>query len=173
MDLIDRFGDFADQCLVFSDEIARTDETLYASTAHETMDFNVLLAKTIFSKWSPEIFKLLSAGRPLGFEEIRKAMGSISPQVLSKKLIQMEQQTLVAREVRTTHPPRVEYSLTAHGWRVILLVQPIVLYLRMTMDEGVRRRLARPLGEDAAESVSPSLRRGISAPRGSGSGPRG
>ena len=49
------------------------------------------------------------------FTQLKKAIGHISPKVLTEHLRIMEEHGLVIREVFAEVPPRVEYSLTDLG----------------------------------------------------------
>ena len=56
----------------------------------------------------------LRAG-PRRFNEIKRAVGTISQRMLTLSLRGMERDGLVTRRVFPTTPPRVEYELTALG----------------------------------------------------------
>lgn len=49
------------------------------------------------------------------FSELRRAIGDISKQMLSRTLRRLEQDGFVSRAVYPQVPPRVEYTLTALG----------------------------------------------------------
>ena len=49
------------------------------------------------------------------FKELQRSIGKISQKVLTSNLRTMEETGIVRREVFAEVPPRVEYSLTAHG----------------------------------------------------------
>ena len=44
-----------------------------------------------------------------------RAIGSVTQQMLSKQLREMEKDTLINRKVHEVVPPKVEYSLTEFG----------------------------------------------------------
>ena len=137
-----RFTEFADACSMFSRALtkawARPIPNLETNVA-----FNLRIAKTVFSKWSLEIVALLYAQRAAGFEEIHKALGRISSHILSTKLERMRALGLIRREVLSTRPPRVHYSLTAKGLQVAKLGEPVFLFLRfkegLLLPEGAAR----------------------------------
>jgi DNA-binding HxlR family transcriptional regulator len=54
----------------------------------------------------------------LRFNELRRRVDGVSEKMLSQTLQALERDGLVHREVHTTIPPRVEYSLTPFGARV-------------------------------------------------------
>ncbi len=68
----------------------------------------------IGDKWSVMIVMALRAG-PRRFNDIKRAIGSISQRMLTLSLRGMERDGLVTRRVYPTTPPRVEYELTALG----------------------------------------------------------
>ena len=68
----------------------------------------------IGDKWSVMIVMALRAG-PRRFNEIKRAIGSISQRMLTLSLRGMERDGLLTRRVYPTTPPRVEYELTPLG----------------------------------------------------------
>ena len=72
-------------------------------------------ATLIGKKWHPVIVhRLLEAG-PLGFNALKEEVDGISSKVLSDSLSDLEEATLVEREIISEKPFRVEYSLTERG----------------------------------------------------------
>lgn len=65
-------------------------------------------------KWKLLILFSLSGG-PKRFKEISREVTGITDKVLSKELKSLEANQLIKREVFETFPPKVEYSITAHG----------------------------------------------------------
>jgi DNA-binding HxlR family transcriptional regulator len=125
-----RFRRFADAAAKFSEQIVET----FASTEGEplrTAEVNVEIARTVFGKWSIEILAVLYHIGTVGFEELRRRLGAISPRVLSQKLKVMESQALVERSVKISRPIGVRYSLTEKGLTVAQLGEPVFLYLRL------------------------------------------
>jgi DNA-binding HxlR family transcriptional regulator len=124
-----RFRRFADMAAKFSEQIVET----VAGTDREPLrraEVNVEIARTIFGKWSIEILAVLYHIGTVGFEELRRRLGAISPRVLSQKLKVMESQALVERSVKISRPIGVRYSLTEKGLTVAQLGEPVFLYLR-------------------------------------------
>ena len=63
------------------------------------------------------------SGRTLRFNELQKAIPSVTPRVLTHQLRELEQQKLILRTVYPVVPPKVEYSLTARCIRLRSLQQ--------------------------------------------------
>src|SRR2546427_12737514 len=83
--LAKEFHDFAVQAAKFSRRIS--DRNLYGERLAEA---NLDIARTIFGKWCIEIFVILYNIGPVGFEDLRRRPGGISPRGLSPKLKKME-----------------------------------------------------------------------------------
>jgi DNA-binding HxlR family transcriptional regulator len=67
------------------------------------------VTKFLAGAWTPEIFWNLRFG------ELQRAIGGVSAKVLTQRLRDLEDLDVVAREVKDTYPPQVEYSLTPLG----------------------------------------------------------
>jgi DNA-binding HxlR family transcriptional regulator len=65
-------------------------------------------------KWTVLVVSTLGDG-PKRFNELRKALGSISQRMLTLTLRALERDGLVTRTVFPTVPPRVQYELTRLG----------------------------------------------------------
>src|SRR6202158_4692018 len=65
-------------------------------------------------KWTVLVVSTLGDGRKR-FNELRKALGSISQRMLTITLRALERDGLVTRTVFPTIPPRVDYELTKLG----------------------------------------------------------
>jgi DNA-binding HxlR family transcriptional regulator len=65
-------------------------------------------------KWKlPLIFTL--SGGPMRFKDIQRALGDITPKVLSKELKELELNEFVVRNVFSTTPVTVTYELTPYS----------------------------------------------------------
>jgi len=87
------------------------------SAGFDVMDPNCpsrVVLQRIGDKWIPLVFQALKGGTRR-FGELREAIGSVTPKVLSQTLRTLERDGLVHREVFPEIPPRVEYSLTPLG----------------------------------------------------------
>jgi DNA-binding HxlR family transcriptional regulator len=70
--------------------------------------------KLIGGKWKLVIIWYLQQ-KPHRFNELKRALGTVSTKVLSDQLSQWEQAALVTRHPMPTSPPQVEYRITQMG----------------------------------------------------------
>ena len=68
----------------------------------------------IGDKWTVMIVMVLSE-RPRRFNDIKRTIGGISQQMLTRTLKALERDGMVSRTVYPTVPPQVEYALTDLG----------------------------------------------------------
>ena len=80
-------------------------------------------------KWTILVVSELGSG-PRRFNEIRRALGSISQRMLTLTLRGLERDGLVTRTVFPTIPPRVDYELTKLGRSLLEPVSGIGLWAR-------------------------------------------
>lgn len=77
-------------------------------------------------KWTPAIFYALwAAGRAVRYADLRRQLAPITPKELTKQLRGLEDAGLVARHVRHTVPPQVEYRLTSLGDSLQSVLAPL------------------------------------------------
>ena len=76
-------------------------------------------------KWKIRILFLIYQNQKLRFGEIKKVLQSVTPQMLSKQLKELEIDGLINRKVFQVVPPKVEYSLTDFGSSVIPLLRSL------------------------------------------------
>jgi len=79
----------------------------------------------IGDRWTAMIVSLLGE-RPYRFGELRRTVEGISQKVLTQTLRSLEKDGLVHREVLSTRPVSVEYSLTDLGRTLVPVVASIV-----------------------------------------------
>jgi DNA-binding HxlR family transcriptional regulator len=92
-------------------------------------------------KWTVLVVSELGHG-PKRFNEIRRALGSISQRMLTLTLRGLERDGLVTRTVFPTIPPKVQYELTKLGGSLLVPVSGIGLWARQnrTAIEAARQR---------------------------------
>jgi DNA-binding HxlR family transcriptional regulator len=108
---------------------------------------NLEIARMVFGKWCIEIFVVLSHRGSVGFEELRRTLGGISPRVLSRKLKMMEDQDLVQRTLVDSRPPRATYSLTETGRTVVEMGTPMFLFLSFRKQSTAKVPGEKPVGQ--------------------------
>ena len=92
-------------------------------------------------KWTVLVVSELGGG-PKRFNEIRRALGSISQRMLTLTLRGLEHDGLVTRTIFPTIPPRVDYELTTLGRSLLEPVSRLGLWARQnreTIQEARRR----------------------------------
>src|SRR5471032_1274412 len=103
----------------------------------------------IGDKWTVLVVSSLGDG-PKRFNELRRALGSISQRMLTLTLRGLERDGLCTRTVFPTVPPRVDYELTRLGRSLLEPVSALGLWARKNRPaiQDARRRF------DAASHVS-------------------
>src|SRR6266498_1124049 len=92
-------------------------------------------------KWTVLVVTMLGEG-PKRFNELRRALGSISQRMLTLTLRCLERDGLVTRTVFPSIPPRVDYELTQLGHSLLEPVSRLGLWARHNRAaiEAARRR---------------------------------
>jgi DNA-binding HxlR family transcriptional regulator len=100
-------------------------------------------------KWTVLVVSTLGNG-PMRFNELRRALGSISQRMLTLTLRALERDGLVTRTVFPIVPPRVDYELTKLGRSLLEPVNALALWAQKNRPgiQDARRRF------DAAGRVS-------------------
>jgi len=80
-------------------------------------------------KWTVLVVSALGDG-PKRFNELRRALGSISQRMLTLTLRGLERDGLVTRTMFPTIPPRVDYELTKLGCSLLEPVSGLGLWAR-------------------------------------------
>ena len=74
-------------------------------------------------KWKIRILFKLFNNKKVRFNELKKVLKTITQQMLSKQLKELETDGIVNRKVHQVVPPKVEYSLTEFGLSVIPILK--------------------------------------------------
>ena len=93
----------------------------------------------IGGKYKALILWHLSAGT-MRFSELKKEITKATPKMLTQQLRELETQELIHREVYPVIPPKVEYSLTDLGKRLI----PVLVAMRDWGSDYLRQRDVEP-----------------------------
>ncbi|MEV1290595.1 helix-turn-helix domain-containing protein [Pseudonocardia sp. NPDC049635] len=95
--------------------------------------------ETVGSKWG--ILALLALGEgAFRFNGLRRKVDGVSERMLARTLQSLERDGLVVREVHSTIPPRVEYSLTPLGRRVATTLRGLADILEGSVPELLEAR---------------------------------
>ena len=106
---------------------------LHGQTFHCALDVTM---NYIGGKWKTVVIWYLRKDKKR-FGELKKHIPDITEKMLSLTLRQLESDGLVERAVFAEVPPRVEYSLTAHGKSLLPMVEEMAAWGRKkTKDEG-------------------------------------
>src|SRR5947207_315226 len=123
--------------------------TLIPSTLHVPEDCRAVseVLARVGDKWTVLVVGVLGDG-PKRFNELRRALGSISQRMLTLTLRGLERDGLVTRTMFPSIPPRVDYELTKLGHSLLEPVSGLGLWARQNRSaiDAARRRF------DAAEN---------------------
>jgi DNA-binding HxlR family transcriptional regulator len=95
----------------------------------------------IGDKWSVLVVSMLGDG-PKRFNELRRAIASISQRMLTLTLRGLERDGLVTRTVFATIPPRVDYELTELGCSLLTPVNALGTWARQNRQKIQQARIA-------------------------------
>ena len=87
----------------------------------------ILVHKLISGKWKILIIWYLCGGS-LRFTDLKKKLPNVKKKMLTNQLRSLEEDGLVHREVFPVVPPKVEYSLTDMGQKMIPLLEQMYDY---------------------------------------------
>jgi DNA-binding HxlR family transcriptional regulator len=98
---------------------------------HEPGDCRAIsqVLSRVGDKWTVLVVESLGSG-PKRFNELRRALGSISQRMLTLTLRALERDGLVTRTVYPTIPPRVDYELTKLGRSLLVPVNGLSAWAR-------------------------------------------
>lgn len=74
-------------------------------------------------KWKPIILFHLLHNDKLRFSELQRAIPEISKKMLTTQLRELEYHDIVHRKVYAEVPPKVEYSITEYGKKLIPVLE--------------------------------------------------
>jgi DNA-binding HxlR family transcriptional regulator len=100
-------------------------------------------------KWTVLVVSTLGDGAKR-FNELRKALGSISQRMLTLTLRGLDRDGLVTRTVLPTNPPRVDYELTKLGRSLLDPVSELGLWARKNRPAIAQARERFDAGQDSS-----------------------
>ncbi|HLR79761.1 MAG TPA: winged helix-turn-helix transcriptional regulator [Bacillota bacterium] len=77
----------------------------------------------LVGKWKPIILYHLMENETMRFNELKRAIPKITQKMLTSQLRELEHHKIVHREVYPQVPPKVEYSLTDYGKKIIPILK--------------------------------------------------
>lgn len=86
------------------------------------------LIDLVGKKWTMCVVVTLGNRPGIRFNELKDALGGISPRTLSETLKALESEGFARREAFAAIPPRVEYRLTPEGEKLRDAVRPLMEY---------------------------------------------
>ena len=104
------------------------------------------VVETVGGKWASLVLLAL-AEEPRRFNALRRRVDGVSEKMLAQTLQHLERDGMVAREVQSTIPPRVEYTLTHVGTRIAAPIRALVAVVEDqvgAVDQARRQYDARP-----------------------------
>lgn len=123
---------------------------LLPGTLHDAGDCRAVseVLSRVGDKWTVLVVTVLGGG-PKRFNELRKALGSISQRMLTLTLRALERDGLVTRTVYPTIPPRVDYELTTLGRSLLEPVSGLDSWARKNRIamEAARRKFDASMAE--------------------------
>ena len=128
-----RFRDFGEAASEFVRLVSAEGGISYRGEPSAVKD-NLNVMKKVFGKWSIEIILSTYSMKSVGFGDLRRLLQGISSRVLSKKLKDLEELGFLERRVVESKPPRVRYTLSKKGELLAKLGEPVILYLRNSME---------------------------------------
>ncbi|HKA77317.1 MAG TPA: helix-turn-helix domain-containing protein [Pseudolabrys sp.] len=130
---------------------AQEGTSVLPSNLHEPEDCRAAseVLSRVGDKWTVLVVWTLGVG-PKRFNELRKALGSISQRMLTLTLRALERDGLVTRTAFPTIPPRVDYELTKLGRSLLDPVSELGLWARRNRSaiQNARRKY------DTADHIS-------------------
>lgn len=96
----------------------------------------VLVQELVSGKWKILILWYLSS-KTLRFSDIKKRLPQITQKMLTSQLRSLEEDKLISREVFPVVPPRVEYSLTEIGKKIIPVLEIMHSFGSSYLNEGL------------------------------------
>lgn len=79
----------------------------------------------ISGKWKGLILWHLQ-NKTLRYGELRKALGNITQKMLTQTLRTLEEDKLITRKVYPVVPPKVEYTITQRGMKLIPIFEQLI-----------------------------------------------
>jgi len=80
----------------------------------------------IGGRWKPVIIFNLLQNEVMRFGQLKRVIEAVTPRMLTAQLRELEADGIIERKIYAEVPPKVEYSLTAHG----KTLEPVMIAMR-------------------------------------------
>jgi len=77
-------------------------------------------------KWTISIITTIGNFQKIRFNDILHRVEGITPKTLTERLKELEKEGLLGRRAYAEIPPRVEYTLTPKGKKLMKLIVPLI-----------------------------------------------
>ena len=77
-------------------------------------------------KWTISVITTIGNFKQIRFNDILSRVTGITPKTLTERLKELEKEELLKRTVYSEIPPRVEYTLTAQGKKLMKAIVPLI-----------------------------------------------
>lgn len=98
-------------------------------------------AEIIGRRWNPQIVRVLLHG-PARYRDLKAAIPAISDHLLSRRLKELEAESIVTRSVVADGPVRVDYALTEEGQGLADAIDALAAWAERFARTGVTDRVA-------------------------------
>jgi DNA-binding HxlR family transcriptional regulator len=116
------------------------DDHLVADVFARNCDSRLVL-ENVAGKWGVLALAALHEGS-YRFNALRRRVEGVSEKMLAQTLQALERDGMIHRDVQTTIPPRVEYSLTPLGANVAKRIVGLIEFVEGSLDEVVAAQTA-------------------------------
>ena len=77
-------------------------------------------------KWTISIITTIGNFQQIRFNDILRRVEGVTPKTLTERLKELEKESLLSRTAYAEIPPRVEYTLTPKGKKLMKLIVPLI-----------------------------------------------
>lgn len=91
----------------------------------------------IGDRWTLLIIHEIMVGKKT-FNEVKQGLKTISANILSERLKQLEEDGFITSNLYTAHPPRYEYELTERGHDLEMVLNAYLLWGRKHLDKSFK-----------------------------------
>ncbi|PHR71710.1 MAG: HxlR family transcriptional regulator [Arcobacter sp.] len=94
-----------------------------------------ITVEILSGKWIVLLLLHLSEKKIIRFNEFRKILPDITQKMLSQQLKKLEQNKIISKKIYNEVPPKVEYSLTKEGKKLIPIMEDMQLWGEEYLDK--------------------------------------